>query len=125
VEAGIALVNLKSNGADNPGPQNALSTRTFNGKSLGVAVADYNKDCWPDIFVANTGHKVLYSLDVTDNKPNITLEQWQAQTNAHGRQDQKSKFVWPLDLSNVPDPTKVKAAPAQTVLTQTAQKITN
>jgi hypothetical protein len=61
-----------------------------------------------------TGHKILYSLDATDNKPNITLEQWQAQTNAHGRQDQKSKFVWPLDLSNVPDPTKVKAAPAQT-----------
>jgi hypothetical protein len=55
VEAGIALINLKSNGANNPSTQNALSTRTFNGKSLGVAVADYNKDSWPDIFVANDG----------------------------------------------------------------------
>jgi hypothetical protein len=57
-----------------------------------------------------TGKKILYSLDATDNKPNITLEQWQAQVNAHGKQDQKSKFLYPLDLTNVPDPTKVKAA---------------
>jgi len=56
-----------------------------------------------------TGYKILYSLDATDPKPNITLEQWQAQVNAHGMQDQESEFVFPIDLSNVPDPTKVKA----------------
>ena len=52
-----------------------------------------------------TGYKILYSLDASDNKPNITLEQWQAQTNANGKQDQKSKFVFPLDLPNIKDPT--------------------
>lgn len=53
-----------------------------------------------------TGMKILYSLDAgADNKPNITFEQWQAQTNANGKQDQKSKFVYPLDLSQVKDPT--------------------
>lgn len=46
------------------------------------------------------------SLDATDNKPNIILSQWQAQTKANGRQDQKSRFVFPLDLPDLPDPSK-------------------
>ncbi len=55
-----------------------------------------------------TGYKILYSPDATDNKPSVTLQQWQAQSNANGQQDQKSKFVYPLDLSNIADPTQQK-----------------
>jgi hypothetical protein len=62
-----------------------------------------------------TGDKILFSLDATDNKPNISLAQWQAQSNAHGKQDQNSKFVFPLDLSAVKDPTQQKSAPLSRV----------
>lgn len=61
-----------------------------------------------------TGFKIWYSptLEAKEGKPNITLEEWQKQPNANGKQDQKSKFVWPLDLSKTLDPTKVATKPA-------------
>lgn len=55
-----------------------------------------------------TSFKILYSLDANDNKPNIRLEQWQAQTNSNGQRDQNSRFVYLLDLSNIADPTQPK-----------------
>ena len=71
-----------------------------------------------------TGFNILYSMtaEPKEGKPNVTLEQWQKQSGANGKQDQMSKFVWPLDLSQTPDPTKAmktvatseKAAPVQT-----------
>ncbi len=58
-----------------------------------------------------TGFKILYSLDASDDKPNISLEQWQMQSNTNGKQDQISKFVFPLDLSGVKDPTEKPVKP--------------
>jgi hypothetical protein len=51
------------------------------------------------------GEKVMYSLTAANGPPDIDLATWQQVENAHGRQDQNSKFVYPIDLSNVPDPT--------------------
>jgi hypothetical protein len=33
--------------------------RKLFGKSLGVLVCDYNKDSWPDLLIANDGHRTF------------------------------------------------------------------
>lgn len=75
----------------------------------------YSKN--PTDHANGTGYKIQYSIsqDAKEGKPNLTLQEWQAQSNANGKQDQKSKFVWPLDLSGVPDPTQTKATPKPVV----------
>lgn len=57
------------------------------------------------------GEKVMYSLTAANGPPDVDLATWQQVQNAHGRQDQKSTFVYPIDLSHVPDPT-APTAPA-------------
>ncbi len=54
------------------------------------------------------GDRYLFSLTATDKIPDINLATWQAQSNAHGKQDIHSKFIYPLDLTSVKDPTLQK-----------------
>lgn len=51
------------------------------------------------------GRKVMYSPLCKSAEPDMELAAWQTQANTHGRQDARSKFVYPLDMSEVADPT--------------------
>ena len=73
-----------------------------------------------------TGFNIQYSIaaPAKEGKPDITLQEWQKQVNVNGRQDQKSKFIWPLDLSHVADPTKADATKADATKTPNAKATT-
>lgn len=62
---------------------------------------DQERDYFP-------GRKVMFSLTGNANVPDLELAQWQAVANRHGRQDGSSRFVYPLDLSGIADPTMVE-----------------
>jgi nitrous oxide reductase accessory protein NosL len=66
-------------------------------------ISDRNN--WSKNAADKDGDKILFSLDSSSNKPDLNLQQWQQQTNRHGKQDLHSKFVYPVDFSNVKDPS--------------------
>ncbi len=51
------------------------------------------------------GRKVMYSLAAKEGAPDMDLAAWQAVANRHGCQDAASRFLYPVDLSQVLDPT--------------------
>lgn len=64
-----------------------------------------DRNTWSKNPSDKAGPPILFSLGATQSNPDITLEEWQQQTNRHGKQDKNSRFVFPLDLKNVKDPT--------------------
>lgn len=64
-----------------------------------------DRNIWSKNPVDKDGDKILFSMKSTSNKPDLSLGQWQQQTNRHGKQDLHSKFVYPVDFSEVKNPT--------------------
>ena len=89
------------NGYDTPRIQIFTQGATYSAQIEQSRLGDLNGN-WG--YVAATYGMALG--EYASNKPNITMQRWQAQSNADGKQDQKSKFVYPLDLSAVADPTQ-------------------
>jgi hypothetical protein len=88
---------LEINGADFP---SGLSPQAEFAHNI---VSDRN--IWSKNIADPNGDKYLYSPDAKDKQPDINLEEWRTRENLHGKQDLNSKFVYPIDLSKVKDPT--------------------
>lgn len=96
---GFAVVGqiLEMNGAKFP------SGLTPQAEFASNVISDHNT--WSKNIQDAHGDCYLYSLAATDKKPDMNLKAWQEQSNVHGKQDANSKFVYPIDLSTVQDPT--------------------